>query len=65
MVLSLFETGNLTTGAGLFEASTGHLSKTGDEMAIRMGDAMRRGFISGTRASGQDLLSIDWFSHAN
>lgn len=65
MVLSLFETGNLATGAGLFEASTGHLSQTGDAMAIRMGDAMRRGFLCGTRAGGQDLLTIDWFSHAN
>jgi hypothetical protein len=65
MVLSLFETGNLATGAGLFEASSGHLSAAGDAMAIRMGDAMRRGFICGTRASGDDLLSVDWFAHAN
>lgn len=64
MVLSLFETGNLATGAGLFEASSGHLSTAGDAMAARMGDAMRRGFICGTRASGEDLLGIDWFSHA-
>jgi hypothetical protein len=65
MVLSLFETGNLATGAGLFEASSGHLSTSGDAMAARMGDAMRRGFICGTRASGEDLLGTDWFSLAN
>jgi hypothetical protein len=65
MVLGLFETGNLATGAGLFEASSGHLSTSGDAMAARMGDAMRRGFICGTRASGEDLLSTDWFSLAN
>jgi hypothetical protein len=65
MVLSLFETGNFATGAGLFEASSGHLSSAGDAMAIRMGDAMRRGFICGTRASGEDLLSVDWFAQAS
>lgn len=65
MVLSLFETGSLASGAGLFEASSGHLSTAGDAMAARMGDAMRRGFICGTRASGQDLLSTDWFALAN
>jgi len=65
MVLSLFETGNLATGAGLFEADTGHLSAAGDAMAIRMGDAMRRGFLCGTRSGGNDLLGIDWFTHAD
>ena len=65
MVLSLFETGNMAHGAGLFEASSGHLSEAGDAMAARMGDAMRRGFICGTRASGEDLLGTDWFSHAD
>lgn len=65
MVLSLFETGNLASGAGLFEADEGHLSDLGDDMAIRMGDAMRRGFICGTTSGGQDLLAVDWFAHAN
>lgn len=65
MVLSLFETGNLATGAGLFEASSGHLSTAGEAMAARMGDAMRRGFICGTRANGDDLLGVDWFGYAN
>lgn len=65
MVLSLFETGNLATGAGLFEASSGHLSDSGDAMATRMGDAMRRGFLCGTRSNGEDLLGTDWFSLAD
>ena len=57
--------GNLASGAGLFEADTGHLSADGDAMAVRMGDAMRRGFLCGTRAGGEDLLSIDWFALAD
>ncbi len=65
MVLSLFESGHLATGAGLFESDTGHFSADGERMAVRMGDAMRRGFLCGTRATGDDLLSIDWFSLAN
>jgi hypothetical protein len=64
MVLSLFETGNMATGAGLFESDTGHLSDAGDAMAVRMGDAMGRGFLCGTRAGGDDLLGVDWFEHA-
>lgn len=65
MVLSLFESGNLETGAGLFEADVGHLSSDGDAMAVRMGDAMRRGFLCGTRAGGEDLLGVDWFAIAD
>ncbi|MEM9653473.1 MAG: hypothetical protein AAGA65_15360 [Actinomycetota bacterium] len=65
MVLSLFESGHLATGAGLFEADTGHFSADGQAMAVRMGDAMRRGFLCGTRAGGDDLLSVDWFSLAD
>lgn len=41
MVVSLFETGYLPSGAGLFESSPGHLS-TGEEMAVRVADAMYR-----------------------
>ncbi len=44
MVVSLFETGYLRTGAGLFEASPGHLS-AGHGMAARVSDAMRRGAL--------------------
>lgn len=65
MVLSLFQTGNLETGAGLFEADSGHFSGDGEAMAIRMGDAMRRGFLCGTRSGGNDLLAVDWFSLAD
>ena len=43
MIVSLFETGNLATGAGLFEANPGHLHETG--MAVRIADAMRRGAL--------------------
>ncbi|MEM7337219.1 MAG: hypothetical protein AAF467_01155 [Actinomycetota bacterium] len=65
MVLSLFESGHLATGAGLFESDTGHFSADGERMAVRMGDAMRRGFLCGTRAGGDDLLSLDWFDLAD
>ncbi|HXW39485.1 MAG TPA: hypothetical protein VEJ44_07305, partial [Acidimicrobiales bacterium] len=44
MVVSLFETGYLQTGAGLFEASQGHLSAN-EHVAIRLADAMRRGAL--------------------
>ena len=44
MVISLFETGYLRTGAGLFEYSTGHLSAN-TEVAVRLADAMRRGAL--------------------
>ena len=57
MVLGLFETGLLERAAGLFEADAGHLSHQG--MALRLGDAMRRGAVAGT-----DLLGIDWFDLA-
>jgi hypothetical protein len=59
MVVSLFETGYLRTGAGLFEASPGHLSEHG--MATRVGDAMRRG---ATCAGSIDYLRTDWFKLA-
>jgi hypothetical protein len=59
MVVSLFETGYLRTGAGLFEASPGHLSEHG--MAARVGDAMRRG--ASCRGS-IDYLLTDWFDLA-
>jgi hypothetical protein len=59
MVVSLFETGYLRTGAGLFEYSTGHLSGSG--MAARVADAMLRG----ARCHGSiDFLRTDWFELA-
>ncbi|MFC1417460.1 hypothetical protein [Streptacidiphilus cavernicola] len=57
MVLGLFETGLLERAAGLFQADAGHLS--GEGVALRLGDAMRRGAVTGT-----DLLAVDWFALA-
>ena len=51
MVVSLFETGYLRTGAGLFEYDTGHLSAD-DGMAVRVADAMRRGALCHDRVTG-------------
>ncbi len=60
MVVSLFETGYLRTGAGLFESDLGHLSRAG--VANRLADAMRRG----AQCTGSiDFLRIDWFSFAD
>jgi hypothetical protein len=63
MVISLFETGYLATGAGLFEYDRGHLSHKG--MAVRLADALRRGALVGAHAGGPDLLRIDWFERAH
>ena len=66
MVISLFETGYLRAGAGLFEASPGHLS-AGHGMAFRIADAMRRGALCTDRATGSssiDYLRVDWFELA-
>lgn len=66
MVVSLFETGYLRTGAGLFESSPGHLS-VGEEMAVRVADAMRRGALCSDKVTGSDstdFLRVDWFGLA-
>jgi hypothetical protein len=60
MVVSLFETAYLPTGAGLFQADAGHLSQAG--VATRLGDAMRRGALC---TGSIDFLRIDWFSLAH
>ena len=44
MVISLFETGYLATGAGLFQSSPGHFSSD-PRMAVRLSNAMRRGAL--------------------
>jgi hypothetical protein len=66
MVVSLFETGYLRTGAGLFEYSIGHLS--GDShVAVRLADAMRRGALCHDNITGNDsidFLRVDWFDLA-
>jgi hypothetical protein len=60
MVVSLFETGYLATGAGLFESDSGHLSRAG--VAARLADALGRG----ARCAGSvDFLRTDWFSLAH
>ena len=59
MVVSLFETGYLHQGAGLFEASPGHLSHSG--MAVRVADAMRRGALG---EGSIDFMGLDWFDLA-
>jgi len=60
MVVSLFETGYLRTGAGLFEYSPGHLSGSG--MPSRVADAMRRGALC---PGSVDFLRTDWFALAD
>jgi hypothetical protein len=65
MVVSLFETGYLWAGAGLFEAAPGQLSKDG--VAVRVADAMRRGALCRDAVSGSDsvdFLALDWFDLA-
>jgi hypothetical protein len=67
MVISLFETGYLSTGAGLFESSPGHLSSSPD-MAVRLSDAMARGARCHDAETGSDsidFLKMDWFAVAH
>ncbi|MGH9133032.1 MAG: hypothetical protein ACRDZZ_03785 [Ilumatobacteraceae bacterium] len=66
MVISLFETGYLSSGAGLFESSPGHLTANA-AVAVRLADAMRRGALCHDTASASDsidFLRIDWFELA-
>lgn len=60
MIVSLFETGYLRTGAGLFEQSPGHLSQRG--VATRVADALRRGALT---PGSTDFLRTDWFAVAD
>jgi hypothetical protein len=67
MVISLFETGYLATGAGLFQSSTGHFSSD-PNMAVRLSDAMLRGALCHDDVTGSDsidFLKMDWFSVAH
>jgi PAS domain-containing protein len=59
MVVSLFETGVLASGAGLFTPDVGHLQLTG--MPERVADAMRRGALC---RGSIDFLALDWFELA-
>jgi hypothetical protein len=67
MVVSLFETGYLAAGAGLFQADTGHLSASAG-MTVRVADAMRRGALCHDTVLGSDsvdFLRVDWFAIAD
>ncbi len=67
MVISLFETGYLARGAGLFESSPGHFSSD-ERMAVRLSDAMVRGarcHDDVTGADSIDFLQMDWFAVAH
>lgn len=69
MVISLFETGYLRTGAGLFQSDVGRLSghSAGHAMSIRLADAMRRGAWCHDRETGSDSIDFlrrDWFELA-
>lgn len=59
MVVSLFETGHLEHGAGLFEAFPCQMSREG--IATRVADAIRRG-VMGNRV---DYMALDWFELAH
>lgn len=64
MVISLFETGYLPSGMGLFQYDIGHLT---DEVAVRIADALYRGAVSRNTVTGDtslDFLGIDWFELA-
>jgi hypothetical protein len=70
MVVSLFETGYLRTGAGLFEYDVGHLSgaSRGRDMAARIADGMSRGAWCHDNVTGDDsvdFLRVDWFTLAD
>lgn len=67
MVISLFETGYLRSGAGLFQSSPGHLSAN-HPLSARLADAMRRGALcrdTGQHSDSVDFLRMDWFSIAD
>jgi hypothetical protein len=67
MVISLFETGYLMTGAGFFQSSPGHFSSS-PTMAVRLSDALRRGALCHDDVTGSDsidFLKMDWFSVAH
>jgi hypothetical protein len=60
MVVSLFETGVLQSGVGLFEPDAGHLQLQG--MPERLADGMRRGALC---TGSIDFLAVDWFAIAD
>ena len=67
MVISLFETGYLATGAGLFESSPGHFSSDDRHggAAVRRHAARRPCHDDVTGSDSIDFLQMDWFSVAH
>jgi hypothetical protein len=66
MVICLFETGYLRSGAGLFESAPGHLSAD-PGLAVRLADALRRGALCRdiqTDDDSIDYMRLDWFELA-
>ncbi len=60
MVIELFQTGELESAAGIFQADAGHLSSQG--MPVRLGDAFRRGALT---VGQPEFLATDWWSLAD
>ena len=61
-IVSLFETGYVASGLGLFQADRGNLSHPG--VATRLADALRRGAQSAEAHNSIDFLAVDWFDYA-
>ncbi len=59
MVIKLFQTGELESAAGIFQADAGHLASHG--MPARLGDAFRRGAMT---VGQPEFLATDWWSLA-
>jgi hypothetical protein len=65
MVISLFETGYLPSGMGLFQYDIGHFTP---EVAVRVADGLYRGAVAWNRDTGShslDFLGTDWFALAS
>ena len=60
MVINLFQTGELQSAAGIFQADAGHLADDG--MPTRLGDAFRRGAWTEHQP---EFLATDWWSWAD
>ena len=60
MAILLFQTGQLPSAAGIFEADIGHLCREG--MPVRLADAMRRGALC---TGSIDFLAVNWFALAD
>ncbi len=60
MAIKLFQTGELQSAAGIFQADAGHLAASG--MPERLGDAFRRGAMT---VGEPEFLATDWWSFAD